>query len=161
MKKYKQFMENLFVIVQFSIAIIAALTVALFFVVSSGRPMTTVELEQHMENLESIKEDYLNATKIENAVIEVEADEVTVTLKGSYSNLKAYFDADGNYISSKIIDKLLYHNFAGCILMVFLTFIATYGFTCLLKVFLYMPIGIWSAMQRKNNNQDKKKGTIS
>jgi len=142
MEKYKDFMANRYYVWQFVIAVLITALVVMLLIYASKQQLPTDELGEYNEKLELLKQDFSNITKMENATIEVRKSDVVVEFNGVYSSFKSFFDTEGNYIRSETIDQRLTSNFGLCFCMFCFSFIVAYVLTYVIKLVLYIPIGI-------------------
>ena len=140
MEKYQNYLENKFDKLQVIIAVLCALIVFVVIIVEMAAPVDSTELEYHYNQLETVKQDVTNIYKLQNADITTSEEGITVTLKGKTHNLKAFFDAENNYVNATIVDNRISSNI---ILSLFIV-IAAFGFGYLLSYVvlyaLYMPV---------------------
>ena len=122
MEKYKNYLANKFEIWQIVIAVLCALAMAVAIIVEMAMPIDSKELENHYATLEVIKQDITKICELENAEINIESDEMTITLKGKSHNLKASFDGSNNYMSATIVDNRI-----GSSLLVSLVLVVAFG----------------------------------
>lgn len=151
MEKYKNYLENKYKVWQIVMSILAAVAMLIFICVEMCVPIDSPELEAHFEQLEMLKQDTANISELENATIDINADGMTVTIKGKTNDLKAVFDTEHNYVNAEIVDNRVGSNLLISIFAIIIAFGYGYILSFAVLTILYIPVGIYYVVRYLKN----------
>lgn len=140
MKKYKDYLENKFEKWQVVITVLCALAMLIAIFVEMSIPVDSKEIEGHYTRLETIRQDITNICEIENGSINIDSNGMTITLKGKYHNMMAYFDENKNYTNAIIEDNRLGSNIFLSIICVLFSGSIGFMLSYVILILLYIPV---------------------
>lgn len=138
MKKYKKFVHgDAWRAVRLTFIVIVWLVLCIVAIDDLEKPCSADELMTHIEQVEQVRDDFSNIANLNDATVVFEKEQSQLTFEGAYGSLIVYFDANGQYVSSQIIDNITFGVYVVLIIVLFT--MAAFA-SLILQLLLYIPI---------------------